>query len=242
MKRLIILIIILISVPLPYVSTISAAEPDEHIQQLMSSFTWDIRFGFSATGTYVYNPQADGKSLDGYTKDTQVGHFFGLYGYYNREKLFFKTGVGLSRNKSTFYVDLNSWDPDAESVKEIGISLSSYNLFVPIQAGIHIINKPPYSMSVYSGPKFMFPFTSSYISTFIGLENQDITENLSDFIWGWTIGFTIRTGRTMIDFEYESGINNISEGFDGQCPQPAPEQLILNRRLNILSFSYGITF
>lgn len=97
-------------------------------------------------------------------------------------------------------------------------------------------------MSVYTGPRFIIPFTSSYSSSFIGLEGQDIKENLSDFIWGWTVGLTIRSGKTMIDFEYESGISNISRGFEGTCPQPIPEQLVLNRKLNILSFSYGITF
>lgn len=238
MKRLTAQILILFL----YIPALSAEESGTQPLQSMPSFTWDFRFGFSATGTYVYNLQADGKRLDGYTQDTQVGHFFGLDGYYNRRYLLLKTGVGLSRNKSTFYVDLNSWNPDAVSAREIGVSLSSYNLVIPLQAGAHIINRPPYSMSVYTGPRFMIPFTSSYKSTFIGLENQDITESLSDFIWGWTIGLTIRTGRTMIDFEYESGISNISGGFEGQCPEPAPEQLILDRRLNILSFSYGITF
>ena len=232
----------LILIPLLYVPTLSAAEPDDHSMQSMPTFTWDIRFGFSATGTYVYNPQADGKKLDGYTRDTQVGHFYGVDGYYNRRYLFLKTGVELSKNKSTFYVDLNSWNTDAESVSEIGITLSSYNLVIPFQTGVHIINRPPYSMSVYTGPRFMITFTSSYNSTIIGLEDDDIKENLSDFIWGWTLGLTIRTGRTMIDFEYERGISNISRGFEGECIKPAPEQLKLNRRLNILSFSYGITF
>ena len=180
----------LILIPLLYVPTLSAAEPDDHSMQSMPTFTWDIRFGFSATGTYVYNPQADGKKLDGYTRDTQVGHFYGVDGYYTRRYLFLKTGVELSK----------------------------------------------------TGPRFMIPFTSSYNSTIIGLEDDDIKENLSDFIWGWTLGLTIRTGRTMIDFEYERGISNISRGFEGECIKPAPEQLKLNRRLNILSFSYGITF
>ncbi|MBR6371105.1 MAG: hypothetical protein IKS24_08550 [Bacteroidaceae bacterium] len=230
------LILLLVFLRLP------AAGSDVHGVQSMPSFTWDIRFGFSATGTNVRNPQADGKKLDGYTQDTQVGHFFGMDGYYNRKHIFLKTGIGLSRNKSTFYVDLNSWNSEAESVRDIGVSLSSYNIFIPLQTGIHIINKTPYSMSVYTGPRFIIPFTSSYNSSFIGLEEQDIKENLSDFIWGWTVGLTIRSGKTMIDFEYESGISNISRGFEGTCPQPIPEQLVLNRKLNILSFSYGITF
>lgn len=236
MKKTAVSLILIILLSIPH---LKVSGQDAHSA---SSFIWNIRFGFNATGTDVYDIEADGKKLDGFTRDTQVGHFFGLDAYYNIHQMFLKTGVSLSKNKSTFYVDLNSWDPEAESVREIGVSLSSYNLFIPVQAGAHIINRSPYSMSVYTGPKFMIPFTSSYKSTFIGLEDQDITENLSDFIWGWAIGLTIRTGRTMIDFEYEGGISNISRGFEGTCPIPAPELLTLNRRLNILSFSYGITF
>ena len=95
-------------------------------------------------------------------------------------------------------------------------------------------------MSVYTGPRFIIPFTSSYSSSFIGLEGQDIKENLSDFIWGWTVGLTIRSGKTMIDFEYESGISNISRGFEGTCPQRG--NLFKNMRLESIQANMFIIY
>lgn len=236
MKRVAAIILILI----PFLSA-SAGKPDAG-RVSMPSFTWDLKFGFSATGTYMNHAEADGHTLKKYSQDTQVGHFFSINGHYNSRLYYIKTGIGINKNKSTFYIDLNSWDENSERKNELGITTSAFNLSIPLQTEIHIVNNEPYSMSLFTGPKIRVPFVDDASSTILGTNDSDISESLAELNWGWTIGLTVRTGSTLIEFEYEIGISNISKGFTGTYNGVNTDGMRLDRHVNILSFSYGIVF
>lgn len=218
-----------------------AVQP-ETARDAMSLFTWGVRAGFAANSTYVTNAVIDGHTIEDYRQDTQLGNFAAFQFRLNSRKLFLQTGIGIGSNKSTFYIDRNSWDPELESVNELGVSYSINSLMVPLQVGYHLVNNAPYSLSVFTGPRFRLPFADKYESEITGNLQDELEENLPNMIAGWTLGLGIQIGRSFFDFEYECGISDISGGIHPVAANVPDPGITLDRRLGIMSFSFGIMF
>lgn len=206
------------------------------------SSSWGAKVGFAANATYVTDAYLKGHELTEYTQDTQVGNFAAFLLRLNSRTIFLQTGLGLSFNQSCFYMDMNSWDPDSETIDEMSCSYRLKSLTLPLQIGYHIINSPPYCMSAFTGPRFHYTPDKFYSVQYSNLEPYQITDSPIELIMGWTVGLSVKIGRTFLDFEYEATINPISGPMtDLNNIDPAPDYR-LNRRLGIMSFSYGILF
>lgn len=206
------------------------------------SSSWGAKVGFAANATYVTDAFMNGHKLTEYTQDTQVGNFATFILRLNSRTVFLQTGIGMSFTKSCFYLDTNSWDPDAESKNEISCAYQFKSLTLPLQMGYHIVNSPPYCMSAYTGPRFRYTPDKLYEVQYSNLEPYQITDSSIELIMGWTVGLSVRIGRQLLDFEYEATINTVSGPIsDLNGIDPAPD-FRLNRRLGIMSFSYGIMF
>jgi len=206
------------------------------------SSSWGAKVGFAANATYVTDAYMNGHQLTEYTQDTQVSNFMDLILRLNSRTVFFQTGMGLSFNKSSFYVDMNSWNPETDASNNMSCSYEFKSLTLPMQVGYHIVNSPPYCMSVYTGPRFHYTPDKFYSVQYSNLEPYQITDTPIELIMGWTLGLSVKIGRTLLDFEYEATINNIAGPItDLSKTVPAPDYRFY-RRLGIMSFSYGIMF
>ena len=213
---------------------------DQNVQ--IPTITWGARIGFAATGSYLTDINIEGHTFTEYTQDTQVGNFLAFQFRLNSKKLLIQSGLGLSFNKSSFFVDKNSWNPEAEERNDASCSYSMLSFTMPIQFGFHIVNRSPYCMSVFTGPRMRYTPKGNYNVKFTNLDPYKFTEDPIKLIAGWTAGLSVQTGRTFLDFEYEATINNISGPMrDTSNADPAPNYK-LNRRIGIISFSYGIMF
>lgn len=206
------------------------------------STNWGAKVGFAATATYVTDAVIDGHTLTDYTQDTQIGNFAVLMLRLNSRTVFVQTGLGLCLNKSSFYIDMNSWDPEAESRNEMSCSYKMKSFFLPLQLGYHIVNQPPYFMSVFTGPRLRYTPDKFYTVQYNNLDPYQFTEKPTEMVIGWTAGLSVRIGRTFLDFEYEASINKVSGPMvELTQADPAPHYTI-DRRVGIMSFSYGIMF
>ena len=211
---------------------------------VIPSFGWGARIGFAATSTYLTDIIVDGHSLSDYTQDTQVGNFASLQLRLNSKRLLFQTGIGLSFNKSSFIIDKNSWDKESALRNELTYSYSMKSLLVPVQVGYHFINQPPYSMSVFTGPRLRY-IPDKYYSvehSNMAPDSYQFNEFPNNLLVGWTVGLSVQIGRTFLDFEYEATINKVTRGiYATDANEPDPNYK-LDRRVGIISFSYGIMF
>lgn len=206
------------------------------------SYSWGAKVGFDANATYFINADIEGHELTEYTQDTQVGNFSALIIRLSSRSLFFQSGLGLSFNKSCFSIDLNSWDPESETKREMSCSYQFKSLTLPLQVGYHIVNSPPYCMSAYTGPRLHYTPQKFYQVQYQYPEPYQFTDTPTELIMGWTIGLSINIGRQFLDFEYEATINPISGPMTDLSNTDPASSYRLNKRLGIMSFSYGIMF
>ena len=222
-------------------NVIHAQEPVTD-QTEISPFTWGVRAGFAATGTYLTKAIIDERKIIDYTQDTQVGNFAALLVRFNSKSFLLQTGLGLGFNKSSFTLDRNSWNPESNTKSNVSCSYSMVSVMLPLQVGYHIVNQDPYCMSVFTGPRLRYIPDKYYSSDFSGFEPYQITESPNPFAIGWTAGLSVQIGRTFLDFEYEATIGRLTKGMkDTSGADPAPSYT-LDRRVGIISFSYGIMF
>lgn len=206
------------------------------------SSSWVAKVGFAATASYVTDAYVNGHELTEYTQDTQVGNFMAFLLRLNSRTFFLQTGIGLNYNKSNFSIDLNSWNPESETTNDMSCSYAMKSLTVPLQMGYHIVNSPPYCMSAYTGPRFRYTPDKFYTVEYNSPSSIGITDTPIELIMGWTIGLSVKIGRQFLDFEYEATINPVSGPITSlNDSDPAPDYK-LNRRMGIMSFSYGIQF
>jgi hypothetical protein len=206
------------------------------------SSNWGARVGFAATATYINDAYIDGHKLPDYTQDTQVGNFAAFMLRFNSRTVFLQSGLGLNCNKSCFFVDLNSWDPEAEAKNEMSCVFTYKSFTIPFQIGYHIVNQPPYCLSAFTGPRLRYSPDNFYKVQFNNLDPYEVTEKASDFVIGWTAGLSVQIGRTFLDFEYEATINSVTGPITDINNPDSPLDYRLDRRLGIMSFSYGILF
>ena len=236
MRRSVLVTILLILAP-----AVKAAGPADDFEPL-PLFTWGARVGFAATGTYVTDVFIDDHQLTEYTQDTQIGNFAALQFRLNSKRFFFQSGFGIGMNKSTFTMDRNSWDTQAESKNEFSMSYSMTSIMIPAQFGLHAVNTPPYTLSVFTGPRFRFIPDKYYSCSFNNIDPYILNETPSAVVISWTMGMSVQIGRTFFDFEYEASINNLSGTIiESSGINPAPD-IRMGRRFAALSFSYGIMF
>lgn len=230
---------LIIAVCLP-VTVLQAKGPRSSLPAFSSN--WGARLGFAATATYINDAFIDEHELTEYTQDTQVGNFAAFLFRLNSRTVFLQSGIGLSCNKSCFYLDMNSWDPESESKNDMSCSFTLKSFTVPLQIGYHIVNRPPYCLSAFTGPCFRYSPDKFYSVSFNNIEPHDFTETPREIILGWTAGLSVQIGRTFLDFEYEATLNTVTTPLtDNNNPYPTQEYR-LDRRLGIMSFSYGIIF
>ena len=233
-------LMILLAVLLPSVA-LHAEKTDRNIPPV-KTLTWGARIGFAATGTYLSDAFMNGHEYTEYLQDTQVGNFAALQFRLNTRKLLIQSGLGLSFNKSSYYLDKNSWNENATSKDEISCSYSMISLTVPLQFGFNIINRYPYCMPAFTGPLLRYTPDKYYSVEYKNFQPYQFTDSPTRFILGWTAGFSVQIGRTFLDFEYEATISNVAEPmYETTGADPAPDYK-LNRRASIISFSYGIMF
>lgn len=207
-----------------------------------SRFNWGARIGFAATGTYVSGAYIENHKLSEYTQDTQVGNFAAMMLRWNFNKFLIQSGLGLSFNKSSFFMDKNGWDKQAESRNDFSCSYSMLSFTLPIQAGFHIVNRKPYCMSAFTGTRLRYTPDKYYSVTYENLDPYSFKDSQTRFILGWTAGLSVQIGGTFLDFEYEYSLNDITGNlYDTSGADPAPFYR-LDKRVGIISFSYGIIF
>ncbi len=186
---------------------------------------------FSIDG-YEYNESTIQSNKIGYT----IAPFFRLS--YGRLYIQTDAAFGISRHSFDF-TDTHKSDIAGVTPNIPQYDLQTYCLQVPLLIGYEYIKEGKYGMSVFTGPRTRFTFTSHARQEFRHFTYDDLYEVLEKTTYFWEIGLGVKIYNVFFDFVYDIGLTNASRYI--QAPK-VNKQFNTERRDNILSFSVGVIF
>lgn len=209
-----------------------------------SLFNYGVKGGFSSTIYEVHELTVAGMPINNYTARSEISSFYTAFARVNMQRHYLQTE--LSYNISNYSIDFGSdqWKSSARSYDKSAISTKIIGLEIPLYYGYHIQREGPYGLSVYIGPKAKFVLTDYSRHVFDNFPYTHIEESIYPINFSLMAGLGISISPVFFDFSFEYGLHNISNGFittDIEGDQ-SRDNLVFNRRKNVLSFSVGFMF
>lgn len=200
-----------------------------------------MKAGFQAV---TYNDPDFG--IDGYRFDTnniqsnKIGYALSLFARVTKSKFFLQTEgtFGISNHSFDFHDEPVSTEENFIPNNTV-YDLKTYCLQVPILFGYNVVQKGRYGLSLFTGPRTKFIFTSMSQQQFKHFYYEELEEILADKVYFWEIGMGIKISRVFLDITFDAGLNkaasHIISHSDGKI-------FSSSRRDNVLSFSVGFIF
>ena len=230
MRNLIICILLL------FPCLLGAQESDKRLR-----FNAGLKVGFQAV---TYNDPTFG--IEGYTynsntiQSNRIGYTVSPFMRLSRGRLYIQieSAFGITRHSFDFT------DTRESSIEKITpnipqYDLKTYCLQVPILFGYEFVKQEKYGMSVFTGPRTKFTFTSLDDQQYRHFAYDDLHEILKKKTYYWEIGLGIKIHNVFFDFVYDMGLTDASEYIE--APK-VKKQFKTERKDNILRFSVGMIF
>ena len=216
-----------------------------HAQQRGTSLVnYGVKGGFSSTLYEVQNLTIAGMPINSITTKSEISSFYTIFARLNAKRHYVQTEC--SYNISNYTIDFASsqWTPSAQPYDKSTIGTKIIGLEVPLYYGYHIMQEGPYGMSFYLGPKAKFILTDYSRHSFENVPYEFISEQVNPINFSLMMGIGINIARVFFDFSFEYGLHNISNGFTTIDLQgnESTQEIIFDRRKNVLSFSIGFIF
>lgn len=205
---------------------------------------YGVKGGFSSTIYEVHELTVAKMPINNYMARSEISLFYTVFARVNVKRHYLQTE--LSNNISNYSIDFgsNQWKTSADTYEKSSISTKIIGLEVPLYYGYHILKEGPYGLSVYIGPKAKFVLTDYSRHVFDNFPYTHIEESIHPVNFSLMTGLGISISPVFFDFSFEYGLHNISNGFvttDIEGNQ-SRDNLVFNRRKNVLSFSVGFMF
>ena len=222
---------------------------------LCCAFTWaqqrkdalinyGVKGGFSSTIYEVHDLSVDGQPINNYMAKSEISSLYTAFARINIKRHYLQTEV--SYNISNYSIDFSSdqWNPSAQPHDKSSVRTKIVGLEAPLYYGYHVLKEGPYGLSLYIGPKAKFILTDYSSHTFENFPYTNIKESINPINFSIMAGLGINISRVFFDFSFEYGLHNISRGFTTIDIEdnPIKDNLIFDRRKNVLSFSIGFMF
>ena len=213
-------------------------------QRSYTLFNCGVKGGFSSTFYEVDELVVGGVPINEFVTKSEISSFYTVFLRSNIKRHYLQTE--LSYNVSNYTIEFSSdqWQTPRQATNLSSISTKIIGLEVPLYYGFHILQEGSYGMSLYFGPKAKFILTDLSKHKFVEFPYKSIEESIHPINFSLLVGLGINISQVFFDFSFEYGLHNISNGFttidiEGKT---STNNLIFNRRKNVLSFSVGFMF
>lgn len=201
-------------------------------------FNYGIKAGFQAV-TYNHNSFCiDGYNFNDNTiQSDKIGYTINPFMRFTWKHFYFQTegAIGITRHKFDFIPQETSLLGDANPEYR----LTTYCMQVPLLLGYNFIDQENYGMSVFTGTRTKFIFTSRSKQEFSDFKYEGLEEELTTPVYYWEIGLGVRIYNVFFDVTYDWGFieskNVITDKESGR-------EFLSKRSDNILSFTVGFIF
>ena len=213
-------------------------------QKRVAPINYGVKSGFSSTIYTVDKLVVTGAPINDYRAKSEISQFYTIFARGNIKRHYIQTEVSYNISNYTIEFSSDQWNSLAQPHEKSVFSTKITGFEVPLYYGYHIVKEGPYGLSIYFGPKAKFILSDYSKHTFTNSPYKQFNENIYPINFSLMTGLGINISRIFFDFSFEYGLQNISNGFvtiDTE-EKESTNDLIFNRRKNVLSFSVGFMF
>lgn len=246
------LLVIFMAIVFPFVLT--AQEEPVHPRNNMNiqgkTFNMGATVGFNSIFPIINSIQVDGIELENIHLTYKVGHQASLFFRINVDRFFIQPSFSWQYSEGDIHFDMLpkevQSDPLANSATILQtnrLEMTKKALQVPVHIGYHIVRQGPYGLSFTAGPTFKYNYNVSYQSLSPEAGHVFISES-NPFGMNIGMGISVQIWSFFFDFSYEFGLNQTESDFRSKQEEipVLSNNIHIDKRTNVLSFSLGIVF
>lgn len=212
------------------------------------TFNLGATLGFNSTLPIVKSITIDDLQLENIRLTYKVGVQASVFGRINVDRFFIQPSFSWQHSEADIHFtvpQIESPDPSiAETpVPSAHLEMARQSLRVPVHIGYHIVREGPYALSFLAGPTLKYDYNVTYRSLSTGSVHEFLSES-NPFGLNIAMGVSVQIWQLFFDFSYEFGLNQTESDFrNKQAGSSTPENnLRIDKRINVMSFSLGIIF
>lgn len=196
----------LIATILMLCASIAAAQSTEENRLKLN---YGIKAGFQAI-TYNHTDF----DIEGYTfndntiQSNKIGYTLTPFLRLTKGKFYIQTEAALGITRYNFdFNDNNNTATPVFTPATAEYDLTTYNIQIPLLVGYNFISYEDYGMSVFTGPRVKFIFTSLSDQDFQHFKHEQLMEELNKRDIHWELGLGIRIFNVIMDITYDWGLS-----------------------------------
>ena len=226
-------------------SIIAGTESSKTVKSKPSTVSFGVKGGFNSTMVFADIFKIGGVKVSDMQNNYKVGYFASAFMRIHLKKHFIQPEISYNVNQES--ININSSSNNKELIQENAlIKNKMISLDFPLLYGYKFVDKLPYGMALFVGPKVAWTWNQHTKTHYLGFYQKNIQEDIKPLNYSAVFGLAVNISNIFCDFRYEIGLNNFSKSivYDKQ-QTPAPyndKELVFKRRRNVLSFSVGVIF
>ncbi len=205
-----------------------------------------IKAGFNSSMFLISSFRIKDVTISDFQNNYKIGYLASTFVRFNIDKHFIQPEISYNVNKCEIVFDkLGAQHPDLDP-DYAAINSKICSIDIPLLYGYNVIKQDHYGLSLFVGPKLYCIWNSLSQINFENFDQRGIYEELYPFNVSVVVGVGVNISRIFFDFRYEQGLHNISRkvtydniNTDGSI---GISNMILHRREQVLSFSFGFLF
>lgn len=220
------------------------AQDQSEVRAPYKKFNFGAKTGFTSAIFLSTKFKVGDQKINEVQNNYKVGFTGSLFMRYNIKSHYIQPEIAYNRNRSEVYFDkggqVQRYSPIFSSIRS-----DMHSIDIPILYGYNFIKEGIYGMSFFVGPKLRYILNRQSDLDYVNFDQQGISENLNRLNFGFTGGVAVYISKIFFDFRYEQTVQNISKSVTynkAMTPEHFQQELKLNRRDHILSFSLGVMF
>lgn len=210
------------------------------------TINFGMKAGFNSSMFIVNELKIKDVTIDEVQNNYKIGYFGSIFMRINIKNHFLQPEVSYNVSKCELEFDkLGSQHPDI-APDYAAVESVLHSIDIPLLYGYNVVNKGPYGMSIFAGPKLRYLWGKQNEITFKNFDQKGIDERLFPFNISAVIGVGVNISRIFFDFRYEHGLSNMSKQItydsinsDGSTGR---SNIVFRRHDSALSFSVGFMF
>lgn len=204
-------------------------------------FNIGVKAGFHAL---TYNdPEFN---INGYTFDSdcihsnKIGYTVTPFLRVTYKRLYLQTEAMLGVTRHSFdFKDTPKEGNEEITPNSTEYNLKTYSLQIPILLGYDFVSQKKFGMSMFTGPRTKFIFTSRTNQEFKHFNDDSLEEVICKKVYYWEFGLGVKIDKVFFDFAYDLGLSDASRYI---ISRKTGNKYKSSRRDSVLSFSVGMIF